>query len=60
MLQKMKYVQPAELRKILDISEATYHRLFRIKGGLPTAIRVGSRVRFLEADVKLWVEQNKI
>lgn len=46
---------PRELASLLSLKEQTIYNRHSIGGSLPTAIKIGSRLRFRQADVDTWI-----
>lgn len=46
---------PRELASLLSLKEQTIYNRHSTGGSLPTAIKIGSRLRFREEDVDAWI-----
>lgn len=46
---------PRELASLLSLKEQTIYNRHSLGGSLPTAIKIGSRLRFRQADVDAWI-----
>lgn len=44
-----------ELANLLSLKEQTIYNRHSTGGSLPTAIKIGSRLRFRQADVDVWI-----